>query len=58
VAKLSGPGPEVPLVSLGKYLRNLAIGALRARCGTNIASGIRWASRDYASALSSLRFTT
>jgi predicted transposase YbfD/YdcC len=39
-------------------LRNLTIGALRAAGWTNIASGLRWASRDYANALSLLKLTT
>jgi predicted transposase YbfD/YdcC len=39
-------------------LRNLTIGALRADGWTNIASGLRWASRDYANALSLLKLTT
>lgn len=39
-------------------LRNLTIGALRADGWTNIASGLRWASRDYTNALSLLKLTT
>ncbi len=38
-------------------LRNLAIAALRASGWTSIASGLRWASRDYANALSLLHIT-
>ena len=39
-------------------LRNLAIAALRADGWTNIASGLRWASRDYANPLSLLNIAT
>jgi hypothetical protein len=39
-------------------LRNLAIAALRADGWTNIASRLRWASRDYANPLSLLNLTT
>jgi predicted transposase YbfD/YdcC len=39
-------------------LHNLVIAALRASCWTNIASGLRWASRDYANPLSLLNITT
>jgi len=38
-------------------LRNLAIAALRADGWTSIASGLRWASRDYANPLSLLNIT-
>ena len=38
-------------------LRNLAIAALRADGWTSIASGLRWASRDYANPLSLLKIT-
>jgi predicted transposase YbfD/YdcC len=38
-------------------LRNLAIAALRADGWTSIASGLRWASRDYANPLSLLSIT-
>jgi predicted transposase YbfD/YdcC len=38
-------------------LRNLSIAALRADGWTNIASGLRWASRDYANPLSLLNIT-
>ena len=38
-------------------LRNLAIGTLKAHGWTNIASGLRWASRDYANPLSPLKLT-
>jgi predicted transposase YbfD/YdcC len=39
-------------------LRNLTIGALRANGWISIASGLRWASRDYANALSLLKLIT
>ena len=39
-------------------MRNLAIAALRASGWTNIASGLRWASRDYLNALSLLSLAT
>jgi hypothetical protein len=39
-------------------LRNLTIAALRADGWTNIASGLRWASRDYNNPLSLLKLTT
>ena len=39
-------------------LRNLAIATLRADGWTNIASGIRWASRDYSNPLSLLNIAT
>ncbi len=39
-------------------LRNLAIAALRADGWTNIASGLRWASRDYSNPLSLLNIAT
>jgi predicted transposase YbfD/YdcC len=39
-------------------LRNLAIAALRADGWTSIASGLRWASRDYANPLSLLNLAT
>jgi len=39
-------------------LRNLAIAALRANGWTSIASGIRWAARDYLNALSLLNLAT
>ena len=47
---------NAPRVMAG--LRNLAIAALRADGWTNIASGLRWASRDYANPLSLLHLTT
>ena len=39
-------------------LRNLTIGALRANGLISIASGVRWASRDYVNALSLLKLIT
>lgn len=39
-------------------MRNLAIGALRASGWTSIASGLRWAGRDYLNALSLLSLAT
>jgi hypothetical protein len=39
-------------------IRNLVIARLRADGWTNIAAGLRWASRDYANSLSLLRLTT
>jgi predicted transposase YbfD/YdcC len=39
-------------------LRNLAIAALRAEGWTNIASGLRWVSRDYTNPLSLLNIAT
>ncbi len=39
-------------------LRNLAIAAQRADVWTNIASGLRWASRDYANPLPLLSIST
>jgi predicted transposase YbfD/YdcC len=39
-------------------MRNLAIGALRASGWTGIASGLRWAGRDYLNALSLLSLAT
>jgi predicted transposase YbfD/YdcC len=39
-------------------LRNLVIASLRADGWTNIASGLRWASRDYINPLSLLKLTT
>ena len=39
-------------------LRNLAIAALRADGWTSIASGLRWASRDYSNPLSLLNIAT
>ena len=39
-------------------LRNLVIAALRAGGWTNIASGLRWASRDYTNPLSLLNIAT
>jgi len=39
-------------------IRNLAIGALRGDGWTSIASGLRWASRDYLNALSLLKLAT
>ena len=39
-------------------IRNLAIAALRGDGWTSIASGLRWASRDYLNALSLLKLAT
>ncbi len=39
-------------------IRNLAIAALRRDGWTSIASGLRWASRDYLNALSLLKLAT
>ncbi len=39
-------------------IRNLAIAALRGDGWTSIASGLRWASRDYLNVLSLLKLAT
>ena len=39
-------------------MRNLVIGALRADGWASIASGLRWAGRDYLNALSLLNLAT
>ncbi len=41
-----------------RHVRNLTSAALRADGWTNIASGLRWASRDYINPLSLLKLTT
>jgi predicted transposase YbfD/YdcC len=45
----TGSGPRVMAT-----LRNLAIGVLRLAGRTNIASGLRWAARDYTRSLALL----